>query len=113
MGLQCHFGLLTLSHPDNSLEANPLVTPLHIVPEWDFLIQYSMLKAIPNKNTGFIVLITSITFLFLFTEVRNISSITTINQSGIFLNYVFLISLVFLYISAQFPLPIYITKVRI
>ena len=111
--LQCHFGLLTLSHPDNSLEANPLVTPLHIVPEWYFLIQYSMLKAIPNKNTGFIVLVTSITFLFLLTESRNMSSLTIINQSNIFLNYVFLISLTLLYIGAQFPLPVYITKIRV
>merc|ERR1712141_179808 len=46
--LQCHFGIATLSHPDNALEACPLLTPLHIVPEWYFLCQYAMLKAIPN-----------------------------------------------------------------
>merc|ERR1711903_249573 len=53
------FGIYTLSHPDNALEVSGLVTPLHIVPEWYFLCQYAMLKAVPNKNAGFIILLTS------------------------------------------------------
>merc|ERR1711879_70152 len=57
--LQTHFGISSLSHPDNALEACALLTPLHIVPEWYFLCQYAMLKAVPNKNAGFIVLLTS------------------------------------------------------
>merc|ERR1711912_191502 len=51
--LQTHFGICSLSHPDNALEACALLTPLHIVPEWYFLCQYAMLKAVPNKNAGF------------------------------------------------------------
>ncbi|MEO1775938.1 MAG: cytochrome b N-terminal domain-containing protein [Pseudomonadota bacterium] len=35
-----------LGHPDNYIEANPLVTPAHIVPEWYFLPFYAMLRAI-------------------------------------------------------------------
>merc|ERR1711933_539679 len=31
--LQTHFGVSSLSHPDNALEACALLTPLHIVPE--------------------------------------------------------------------------------
>merc|ERR1712084_97395 len=63
--LQTHFGVSSLSHPDNALEACALLTPLHIVPEWYFLCQYAMLKAVPNKNAGFIILLTSIfTFFF-------------------------------------------------
>merc|ERR1712146_528986 len=50
-------GLFSLT-PDNALEACALLTPLHIVPEWYFLCQYAMLKAVPNKNAGFIVLLT-------------------------------------------------------
>ena len=38
-----------LGHPDNYIEANPLVTPPHIVPEWYFLPFYAILRAIPNK----------------------------------------------------------------
>merc|ERR1712050_598406 len=34
--LQTHFGVSSLSHPDNALEASALLTPLHIVPEWYF-----------------------------------------------------------------------------
>merc|ERR1712176_47112 len=39
--LQTHFGISSLSHPDNALEACALLTPLHIVPEWYFLCQYA------------------------------------------------------------------------
>ena len=34
-----------LGHPDNYIEANPLVTPPHIVPEWYFLPFYAILRA--------------------------------------------------------------------
>jgi len=34
-----------LGHPDNYIEANPLVTPSHIVPEWYFLPFYAILRA--------------------------------------------------------------------
>ncbi len=34
-----------LGHPDNYLEANPLQTPAHIVPEWYFLPFYAILRA--------------------------------------------------------------------
>ena len=63
--LQTNFGISSFSHPDNALEVCGLLTPLHIVPEWYFLCQYAMLKAVPNKNAGFIILLTSI-FIFLF-----------------------------------------------
>ncbi len=35
-----------LGHPDNYIEAKPLVTPAHIVPEWYFLPFYAILRAI-------------------------------------------------------------------
>ena len=57
---------LSLGHPDNALEVCGLLTPLHIVPEWYFLCQYAMLKAVPNKNAGFIILLTSIFTFFFF-----------------------------------------------
>lgn len=49
-----------LGHPDNYIEANPLVTPPHIVPEWYFLPFYAILRAIPNKLIGVIALFSSI-----------------------------------------------------
>ncbi len=34
-----------LNHPDNYVEANPLVTPSHIVPEWYYLWLFAILRA--------------------------------------------------------------------
>jgi ubiquinol-cytochrome c reductase cytochrome b subunit len=34
-----------LGHPDNYVQANPLATPAHIVPEWYFLPFYAILRA--------------------------------------------------------------------
>ena len=48
--LLIYFGFSSFSHTDNALEACGLLTPLHIVPEWYFLCQYAMLKAVPNKR---------------------------------------------------------------
>lgn len=52
-----------LSDPDNFIPANPIVTPIHIQPEWYFLFAYSILRAIPNKLGGVIALIISIIIL--------------------------------------------------
>ena len=52
-----------LSHPDNYIEADPLVTPPHIVPEWYFLPFYAILRAIPDKLLGVIALFASILLL--------------------------------------------------
>ena len=38
-----------LNHADNYIEANPLVTPPHIVPEWYFLPFYAILRSILIK----------------------------------------------------------------
>lgn len=43
-----------LGDSDNSIPANSLVTPSHIVPEWYFLPFYCILRAIPNKLLGVI-----------------------------------------------------------
>ncbi len=54
----------SLGHPDNYVPANPLVTPEHIVPEWYFLPFYAMLRAIPDKLGGVLVMFGSILILF-------------------------------------------------
>lgn len=50
--------------PDNFLSANPIITPLHIQPEWYFLFAYGILRSIPNKLGGVIALISSIIILY-------------------------------------------------
>ena len=42
-------------HPDNYIEANPLVTPAHIVPEWYYLPFYAILRTIPDKLGGVVM----------------------------------------------------------
>ena len=52
-----------LGHSDNYIDANPLVTPAHIVPEWYFLPFYAILRAIPSKLGGVIAMFGSIAIL--------------------------------------------------
>ena len=61
-----------LGHPDNYIEANPLKTPAHIVPEWYFLPFYAMLRAITfdilwinSKLAGVLTMFGSIAVLLL------------------------------------------------
>jgi len=52
-----------LGHADNYIEANPLVTPAHIVPEWYFLPFYAILRAIPSKLGGVIAMFAAVGIL--------------------------------------------------
>ena len=52
-----------LGHPDNYNEANSLVTPANIVPEWYFLPFYAILRAIPDKLFGVIAMFSSLLVL--------------------------------------------------
>ena len=100
---------------DNALEVSGLLTPLHIVPEWYFLCQYAMLKAVPNKNAGFIILLTSIFTFFFFGEIRLIGAFTRLmdyNNSFSF-SFLFSIFLSFLWIGAQFPQEKFLSYGRI
>jgi ubiquinol-cytochrome c reductase cytochrome b subunit len=54
-----------LRDPDNFTPTNPLVTPVHIRPEWYFLFVYAILRSIPNKLRGVIALAISIAILFI------------------------------------------------
>lgn len=54
-----------LGHPDNYIEANSMLTPVHIVPEWYFLPFYAILRSIPDKLGGVLALVLAICTLFL------------------------------------------------
>nr|UFZ13802.1 cytochrome b [Anachauliodes laboissierei] len=60
-----------LGDPDNFIPANPLVTPVHIQPEWYFLFAYAILRSIPNKLGGVIALVMSIAILFILPFTNN------------------------------------------
>ncbi|MEX1037099.1 MAG: cytochrome b/b6 [Sneathiella sp.] len=53
-----------LGHADNYIPANPLVTPAHIVPEWYFLPFYAILRAVPDKLGGVMLMFGAIAVLF-------------------------------------------------
>ena len=53
-----------LGEPDNYIKANPLQTPEHIVPAWYYLPFYAILRSIPNKLLGVILMFGSILILF-------------------------------------------------
>ena len=63
-----------MGHPDNYIEANPMVTPAHIVPEWYFLPFYAILRSIPDKLGGVVAMISAIIIL-LFLPLINTSEI--------------------------------------
>nr|DBA43700.1 TPA_asm: CYTB [Bombus nevadensis] len=54
-----------LGDPDNFKMANPMITPIHIKPEWYFLFAYSILRSIPSKLGGVMMLFLSIFILFI------------------------------------------------
>jgi len=53
-----------MGHPDNYIPANPLVTPAHIVPEWYFLPYYAILRSVPDKLGGVVLMFGSILLMF-------------------------------------------------
>ncbi len=58
------FGGLFLEK-DNFVPYDPLVTPEHIVPVWYFTPYYAMLRVVPDKLLGVIVMFAAIAVLFL------------------------------------------------
>ena len=60
------FSFFVFFHPnylgdaENFIASNPLVTPIHIVPEWYFLFAYAILRAIPSKLGGLLALVASL-----------------------------------------------------
>nr|UZP15728.1 cytochrome b [Contracaecum sp.] len=83
-----------LGDPEMFIEADPMASPAHIVPEWYFLYAYAILRAIPNKVLGVIAMFASQMVLFVFLLVNNyVSVLSKINK---FLVFVLLFTLVML-----------------
>lgn len=56
---------------ENFIPSNPIVTPVHIQPEWYFLFAYAILRSIPRKIGGVVALLISILVLYIFPFVFN------------------------------------------
>lgn len=86
-----------LGDPENYIKANPLVTPVHIMPEWYFLFAYAILRAIPNKLGGVIALVLSILVLAVlpFVHTSNLRGLS-FRPLGKFLYWTFMMNFILL-----------------
>ena len=69
----------SLGHADNYIIANPLVTPTHIVPEWYFLLYYRILRVVPQKLGGVILIVGAI-FMFVQLAVSGVKLISNCSR---------------------------------
>lgn len=83
-----------LGDPEMFIECDPLVSPVHIVPEWYFLFAYAILRAIPDKSLGvFLLLIRIVIFYFFPFSLKYLSPLDALND---FLVVFFILVSVFL-----------------
>ena len=54
-----------MAEVDNYIPADPLITPAHIVPNWYLAPFYAILRAIPDKLGGVVLMFASILVLFI------------------------------------------------
>nr|AXS65443.1 cytochrome b [Coleoptera sp. 19 KM-2017] len=92
-----------LGDPDNFTPANPLVTPVHIQPEWYFLFAYAILRSIPNKLGGVIALIMSILILMIlpFYNLNNFQSLKFYPMNQILFWFFFIIVILLTWIGMR------------
>jgi len=69
-----------LGHPDNYIKANPLITPAHIVPEWYFLPFYAILRSVPSKSYGALLMALALLILFLLPYLNTMSPKASVFQ---------------------------------
>lgn len=76
-----------LRDPEIFIEANKIISPVHIVPEWYFCAHYGLLRSIPNKGLGVFLLIFSmlgfIFFCFMDLEVSIMRSFNKVLVTGL------------------------------
>nr|QJQ35670.1 cytochrome b [Acrobeloides varius] len=68
-------------------EANYLNSPVHIVPEWYFLTSYAILRSVPSKSMGVLIMGMSILVLFLYPLSVSYVSVPTIYLSHVWFVY--------------------------
>lgn len=79
-----------LGDVENFIAANPLVTPLHIIPEWYFLFAYAILRCIPNKTVRVLGLLFSILLPIVFSisfSIKYAINLTYISLSFLLLTF--------------------------
>ena len=70
------------AEPLNYEKANPLVTPLHIKPEWYFLAYYALLRRVPRKRGGILVIVLAMVGIVMMPLFRDKTVLGVINYVG-------------------------------
>ena len=102
--------------PENALPANALQTPLHIAPIWYLAPFYAMLRAVPDKLSGIVIMAAGIAILFVMpwldkSPMRSIRYKGWISKAAITL---FVMSFIGLgYLGTQPPTPFYTHFARV
>ena len=94
---------------DNFIKANPLSTPEHIVPLWYFTPFYAILRAIPDKLTGVIMMNLAIFMLFLLPWLDRYPVKSIRYRSALFKLLIMLFAVTFVwlgYLGTQIPTPL-------
>lgn len=81
----------TIIDPENFIKSNPIISPIHIQPEWYFLQYYAILRAIPNKLGGVVFFLISLIFL-IFLRFFKFNIILNIIKMWNLITFFFLIS---------------------
>ncbi len=100
-----------LGDTENFIEANPLVTPVHIQPEWYFLFAYAILRAIPNKLGGVMALALSVVILYFFIFSSNVKKSSF--RFPLYKINIFLFFVVFVILTWAGACPVEVPYVRV
>uniref|UniRef100_A0AAU7YTT2 Cytochrome b n=1 Tax=Pheidole spathifera TaxID=615503 RepID=A0AAU7YTT2_9HYME len=102
------------SDPDNFIPANPMITPVHIQPEWYFLFAYAILRSIPNKLGGVIALIMAIIILYFLPLMHSTMNTLTFYPPTQIFYYIFINNFILLTWAGAQPIElpyIYISQI--
>ncbi len=94
-----------LGDPVNYVKADPLVTPAHIVPEWYLLPFYAILRAVPDKLMGVLLMFGSIAVIFVlpWLDTSKVRSMRYRPTARLYLGIFVFATLVLGYCGAQLP----------
>ena len=89
----------------NYVPANPLVTPAHIVPEWYLLPFYAILRAVPDKLMGVLLMFGAIAAIFLlpWLDTSKVRSMRYRPTARLYFFIFVLVALVLGYCGGQLP----------
>nr|YP_009558644.1 cytochrome b [Partulina redfieldi]AZZ06745.1 cytochrome b [Partulina redfieldi] len=79
----CGFSPWLLMDPENFSNANSMITPIHIQPEWYFLFAYAILRSIPSKFGGVMALAFSLLILYFLPLGSKIKSLNVMSFNSV------------------------------